>query len=773
MSLFKGNLDSSNKFQVNDDIRALHIIGVDSVPSQLVLETGESTPAKWYFWVDSSDNLRMNEGTAPTSATEGSAGSIVTGAANAGANRTLSNLGTVAFATDLLPGTTATYDLGSTTKYLAEVYSAKYLGHANATLTGATTGWTVAGKTTWGSDGGAGNADLVWYAHTATNFVTFDEDQECVTFEDETFLKFGTGRDISIDWDGTDLNIDSAADDYVIRFGESHDLDVVFESYAISGQDMGWIADLGTFQLCDDTILHIGGTTVLNANDGFTFVFDGTATLNIDAVTAEDSITIGETTSTDFELHGTLYNILWDASVDDLIYGDSVGVVWGAGADLRVESNGTLVNMTFGAVTNSLVLQAYAAQTTAALHIDGATNDWDGANDVGMLHLSQDTAHINAGATMFYVGNSGTPVAAAEGFLARFVDTGARTASTYAIQVDSTDNACVRMVTGSTQDSVLTIVGGTSGVGALVDINGASNTWKGANDVGMVDIYNGTTLGHAGATLLRVASTGTPVASAEGFLARFVDTGARTNATWAIQVDSTDNACMRMVTGSTQDEVLVIQTGTSSVASAVTINGASNTWAGADNTGLLHLYCADASFADAGATMLYVASSGQPVSAAEGFLARFVDTGTARTNAYAVEIEVTTTTGALHCNGHATFDRGLQCGAVAITAATAASPGVCPDGVSFFTVTSTNAAHVVQLPTPTPGTMVYLQGSTAGYELRSSAPATVAINGGTGASAESAIAAGKLVKAVCTTATTWIATQFSSTGDETVVQQAA
>jgi hypothetical protein len=42
-----------------------------------------------------------------------------------------------------------------------------------------------------------------------------------------------------------------------------------------------------------------------------------------------------------------------------------------------------------------------------------------------------------------------------------------------------------------------------------------------------------------------------------------------------------------------------------------------------------------------------------------------------------------------------------------------------------------------------------------GCELRSSAPATVAINGGSEANAESAIAANMLFVAICTSATTW------------------
>lgn len=75
--------------------------------------------------------------------------------------------------------------------------------------------------------------------------------------------------------------------------------------------------------------------------------------------------------------------------------------------------------------------------------------------------------------------------------------------------------------------------------------------------------------------------------------------------------------------------------------------------------------------------------------------------------------------------------------------------------LQFVTVTSANANNIIVLPTPTPGTIVILRNGATGYELRTSAPGTIAINGGAGANAESAIAASSMVIAVCTSATTW------------------
>jgi hypothetical protein len=83
--------------------------------------------------------------------------------------------------------------------------------------------------------------------------------------------------------------------------------------------------------------------------------------------------------------------------------------------------------------------------------------------------------------------------------------------------------------------------------------------------------------------------------------------------------------------------------------------------------------------------------------------------------------------------------------------------------LQFVTVTSDNADKIIILPAPTPGTIVILRNGATGYELRTSAPASIAINGGSGANAESAIAANTMVIAVCTSATTWQAISLAAT----------
>ncbi len=103
--------------------------------------------------------------------------------------------------------------------------------------------------------------------------------------------------------------------------------------------------------------------------------------------------------------------------------------------------------------------------------------------------------------------------------------------------------------------------------------------------------------------------------------------------------------------------------------------------------------------------------------------------------------------------------------AVAITAnADGLTTAIIPNGNCYVTVTSGNSAHLVTLPAPIPGTTVWLTVGANGYKLRSSAPATIGINGGTGASASSTVATTITLRLFCVSATAWISTSFTTAG---------
>jgi len=116
-------------------------------------------------------------------------------------------------------------------------------------------------------------------------------------------------------------------------------------------------------------------------------------------------------------------------------------------------------------------------------------------------------------------------------------------------------------------------------------------------------------------------------------------------------------------------------------------------------------------------------------------------------------------------------------GNTSVTGKITATTGIIPAGASMVTVADgSNADYIVILPTPTPGTIVYLltSGDATGFELRSSAPATVAINGGSGEGAESAIASTTtMIRCVCVSATLWICNYWDADGDEAKVTAAA
>lgn len=90
-----------------------------------------------------------------------------------------------------------------------------------------------------------------------------------------------------------------------------------------------------------------------------------------------------------------------------------------------------------------------------------------------------------------------------------------------------------------------------------------------------------------------------------------------------------------------------------------------------------------------------------------------------------------------------------------------------------ITVTSADANHIIVLPTPTPGTEIDLYVGATGFELRTSDPATIAINGGTGAGAESAIPANTVAHMYCESATSWKGFQQTSDGTLAKVEVAA
>ena len=124
--------------------------------------------------------------------------------------------------------------------------------------------------------------------------------------------------------------------------------------------------------------------------------------------------------------------------------------------------------------------------------------------------------------------------------------------------------------------------------------------------------------------------------------------------------------------------------------------------------------------------------------------------------------------------GPVTAATGVQSTAIALTATDA---GVAiPAGTAAALINAdSDANHIVILPAPIIGNVInIIETATTGYELRSSTPASIAINGGTASNGESAIAGAiTYVKCVCVSSTSWICSQYDADGDESKVEAAA
>ena len=69
-----------------------------------------------------------------------------------------------------------------------------------------------------------------------------------------------------------------------------------------------------------------------------------------------------------------------------------------------------------------------------------------------------------------------------------------------------------------------------------------------------------------------------------------------------------------------------------------------------------------------------------------------------------------------------------------------------------------DANHIVTLPSPVVGLTFIINVAATGCELRTSAPASVGINGTTGSGVELALAVNSTVWCICTSTTNWVVT---------------
>ena len=136
-----------------------------------------------------------------------------------------------------------------------------------------------------------------------------------------------------------------------------------------------------------------------------------------------------------------------------------------------------------------------------------------------------------------------------------------------------------------------------------------------------------------------------------------------------------------------------------------------------------------------------------------------------------------TVSGASTLTGAVTATTGVQFLAISgEPTADGTGDGAIAAGTSFVTTVDPGAAtDWYTLPAAVPGTIIWIStvDDSTGFEIRSSAPASIAINGGSGGGFESAIpSTASLLRLVCTNATNWTGTMFDADGDEAKIPAA-
>ncbi len=202
---------------------------------------------------------------------------------------------------------------------------------------------------------GATNNQDVWIlGGTATNFIKVDTDDSAltVTFDgfdllmfDADVISFGNAQDITITWDATDLIIDGAAADTVIKIGFTNNQDIIIygdtTTDLITFDTSGELVTFNGFDLnlMDDDILEFG-----DALD-FTMTWDGTD-LIIDALAADKVIKIGFTNNLDIIVYGDTVSdlITFDTSAElvtfngfDLQMNDDDKIYFGDSQEVSIE----------------------------------------------------------------------------------------------------------------------------------------------------------------------------------------------------------------------------------------------------------------------------------------------------------------------------------------------------------------------------------------------------------------------------------------------------
>jgi hypothetical protein len=214
-----------------------------------------------------------------------------------------------------------------------------------------------------------------------------------IAFDDDEILSFGTGTDITVTWDQTQLVFSGAAANNAIHIGDATNLDLIIYG--------GTTTNAITFDTDDSALtctfngfdLHLDDDDVLGFGDAqdITMTWDQT-NLVVSAQSADNAIHFGDATNIDVVIYGDNTNdaVTFDTSAedidingfdislndDDLIkFGnsDDITITWDK-TDLIVEGAAADSKILLG-YTNNLDLVIYGDTTTDAVTFDTSAED--------------------------------------------------------------------------------------------------------------------------------------------------------------------------------------------------------------------------------------------------------------------------------------------------------------------------------------------------------------------------------------------------------------
>lgn len=244
----------------------------------------------------------------------------------------------------------------------------------------------------------------------ATTFESTVALQGAVALTDSDSLIFGTGSDVDIEWDGTNLIVAAAADDSLIEIGDSAATQLSFDVKWYGGEASGasylysdaslkflYTEDIDIkLNDSDDLIFGDGASAAAVAGDA-KIRWDGT---DLDLLcTANNTVfKIGDgTTSFDVWVFGASASAYWswDASANDLKAEDSVSLMFGTGAgagpgnagDVEMRWDGTDFDV-LAAANNSVIKFGNGTESFDVWTFGSSASEyleWDASRDALLL----------------------------------------------------------------------------------------------------------------------------------------------------------------------------------------------------------------------------------------------------------------------------------------------------------------------------------------------------------------------------------------------------